>query len=58
MESVRKYPVTNYIKAEWKEYGIPGRQRARPFITKACNNARDRVISKIQEVYNQKVGGR
>lgn len=52
----RKYPVSNALKAIWKEYGIPGRQPPRPFITSACNKVRDSVMAKMQEVYNRKVG--
>lgn len=52
----RKYPVSNALKAIWKEYGIPGRQPPRPFITSACNKVRDRVMSRMQEIYNRKVG--
>lgn len=52
----RKYPVSNALKAIWKEYGVPGRQPPRPFIAKACNEARSDVMSKMQEVYNRKVG--
>lgn len=52
----RKYPVSNALKAIWKEYGIPGRQPPRPFIASACNKVRDRVMSRMQEIYNRKVG--
>lgn len=52
----RIYPVHNALKAIWKEYGIPGRQPPRPFITSACNKVRDSVMAKMQEVYNRKVG--
>ena len=52
----RKYPVSNALKAIWKEYGVPGRQPPRPFIAKACNDVRSDVMSKMQEVYNRKVG--
>lgn len=54
----RKYPVSNALKAIWKEYGIPGRQPPRPFIDHACNEARESVIAKMQEVYNRKVGSK
>lgn len=50
------YPVSNALKAIWKEYGIPGRQPPRPFIAAACNNAREKTMAKMQEVYNRKVG--
>ena len=52
----RKHPVSNALKAIWKEYGIPGRQPPRPFITSACNKVRDSVMEKMQKVYNRKVG--
>lgn len=51
----RKYPVSNAQKMAWKEYGVAGRQPARPFITNACNNARDAVMRKMQEVYERMV---
>ena len=52
----RTYPVSNALKAIWKEYGIPGKQPPRPFITSACNNVREKIMTKLQEVYNRKVG--
>lgn len=51
----RRYPVSNAQKMVWKEYGIAGRQSAKPFITNACNNARDAVMRKMQEVYERMV---
>ncbi len=52
----RKYPVSNALKAIWKEYGIPGRQPPKPFIASACNSVRGSVMAKMQEVFNRKVG--
>lgn len=52
----RTYPVSNALKAIWKEYGIAGKQPARPFITAACNAVKETIMSKMQEVYEQKVG--
>ncbi len=52
----RKYAVSNALKAIWKEYGIPGRQPPRPFLTRAANGARSEVIRRMQEIYNRKVG--
>lgn len=54
----RKYPVSNALKAIWKEYGIPGRQPPKPFLTSAANGAKAAVLQKIQEVYNRKVGAK
>ncbi len=53
-KSRRSYPVSNALKCIWKEYGRVG-QPARPFITNACNSARDAVMSKMQEVWERKV---
>lgn len=52
----RMHPVSNALKAIWKEYGIPGRQLPRPFITSACNKVSDSIMAKMQEAYNRKVG--
>ncbi|MEG2101437.1 MAG: HK97 gp10 family phage protein [Flavobacterium sp.] len=51
-----KEPVSNVLKAVWKEYGIPGKQAATPFLATATNNAIDKVMEKMQEVYSKKVG--
>lgn len=53
----RTYPVSNALKAIWLEYGIPGQQAPRPFLQSAINDAESRVLAKIQEVYDKKVGG-
>lgn len=52
----RKYPVSNALKLIWKEYGIAGQQAPKPFLTNACNSVRDTIMSKMQEVYEEKVG--
>ena len=54
----RKYKVSNALKAIWKEYGIPGRQAARPFITASINASKKEVLEHMQEVYNRKVGAK
>ena len=51
----RKYPVSNALKAIWKEYGIEGHQAPRPFITRATNQAKDAVYKTLQEVFDRKV---
>ena len=50
------YPVSNALKAIWKEYGIYGQQPPRPFITSAINSVRNDVLEKIQEAYNRRTG--
>lgn len=53
----RRYAVSNALKAVWKEYGVAGKQAPKPFITTATNSAKGNVMTKLQEVYNEKVGG-
>lgn len=48
-----KYKVSNALKAVWKEYGIAGKQPARPFIANATRNAEEAVVSKMQETYRR-----
>ena len=52
----RKKPVSNALKLIWKEYGVAGRQPARPFLTNACNAVRETVMEKMQQVYERKTG--
>ena len=53
----RKIPVSNVLKAIWLNYGRVG-QPARPFLTKAVNNAHQKVMEKMQQTYDQLMGGR
>lgn len=51
----KKYPVSNALKGVWMEYGInaPGHHQApRPFIEKAKNDAKEKALEKMQEVYD------
>lgn len=51
----RSYPVSNALKAIWKEYGIAGRQVATPFLARAHEEAEEAVLKTMQEVFNEKV---
>lgn len=51
----RKYNVSNALKMIWIEYGVSGRQPARPFLTRVVNKTRESVMKKMQEVYDRKV---
>lgn len=53
----RIHPVSNALKAIWKEYGIPGQQAPQPFIQTATNAVQAAVVEKMQEVYNRMVSG-
>lgn len=56
--SVRKYKVSNALKMIWIEYGVNGRQPARPFITRTVNEVRSASMQRMQEVYNRMAGVR
>ncbi|MBO5032166.1 MAG: HK97 gp10 family phage protein [Lachnospiraceae bacterium] len=53
----RTYPVSNALKAIWKEYGIAGRQPAKPFLAKATNDAGNEVLNVMQQTFDKKAGG-
>ena len=54
--SIRKYKVSNALKAIWIEYGVNGRQPARPFLTRTVNEVRSASMQRMQEVYNRMAG--
>lgn len=52
----KKYPVSNALKGIWMEHGInvPGHHQApRPFLEKATKDAQEKVLEKMQEVYDR-----
>lgn len=51
----RKYYVSNALKAIWLEYGRAG-QAARPWLATATKNSENKVLKKMQEIYDKKVG--
>ena len=56
-QKARKYKVSNALKLIWKEYGIVGKQSPQPFLSRSVNDAREKVLQKMQEVYNKRVKG-
>lgn len=56
-KSKRTYPVSNALKAIWREYGIAGKQPAHPFLAKAVNDAEAEALDIMQREFDQKVGG-
>lgn len=56
IKTSRSYPVSNALKAIWKEYGITGQhnQPAQPFIQKACNQVEAAVLDIFQNTFNKK----
>lgn len=55
-KKLREYPVSNALKMIWIEYGVNGRQPARPFLTRAVNRTRAAALKRMQEVYNEMAG--
>ncbi len=53
----RVYPVSNALKAIWKEYGIAGHQPPSPFLAKAVNDAEKETLDIIQRTFDRKAGG-
>lgn len=53
-KKVRRYNVSNALKAIWKEYGIPGKQAPSPFLGAATRKAEKQVLAKMQEIYERK----
>lgn len=54
INSLRTYPVSNALKAIWKEYGYKGRP-AQPFIVPARNAAENEVHRILQSAFDRKV---
>lgn len=57
-QKLRKYKVSNALKMIWIEYGVNGRQPARPFLTRTVNAVRKSTMDKMQETYNKMVGAK
>lgn len=51
----RSYSVSNALKAIWKEYGIPNRQPAQPFISTAVSQCESQIYERLQKAFEQKV---
>lgn len=51
----RNYAVSNALKAIWIEYGVNGRQQARPFMQRTVNMTESEALNKMQSVYERKI---
>lgn len=52
----RTYPVSNALKAIWKEYGIPGRQEAaHAFIFPTATQMESQIQDLLQKKYEEKL---
>ena len=53
-KSKRTYPVSNALKAIWKEYGIPGKQSAQPFISPTVLQTQNQIFDLMQKKFEEK----
>ena len=53
----RAYPVSNALKAIWLNYGN-AHQPARPWLTPAVNSCKDKILDKMQKIWDEKVGSK
>lgn len=53
-KSGRTYPVSNALKAIWKEYGIPGKQEKQPFISPTVTQTQNQVFDLMQKKFEEK----
>lgn len=53
-KSNRTYPVSNALKAIWKEYGIPNRQQAQPFIAPTVTQTQEQIYDLLQKRFEDK----
>lgn len=55
VKTTRKYKVSNALKAIWKEYGIPGRQEAQPFISKTVSQTESQIHTLMQKRFEERL---
>lgn len=48
--------VNNRAKLSYLEYGVDGKQEARPVLRKACNDVESEVLEKMQAAIERRVG--
>ncbi len=57
-KSSRKYPVSNGLKAVWLEYGVAGRQPAKPWREQAVRGCEGAALERMQKKYEELTGAR
>ena len=51
-KKVRRYPVSNALKAIWMEYGRTG-QQARPWLAPAVASCHDKILTRVQKIWEE-----
>ncbi len=52
---VKRYPVSNALKAIWLEYGRVG-QSPSPWLAPAVQNCKDKIMSEMQKIWEKETG--
>ena len=53
--TVKRYPVSNALKAIWLEYGRVG-QSPSPWLAPAVQNCKDKIMSEMQKIWEKETG--
>ncbi len=56
-KSIKRYPVSNALKAIWLEYGRVG-QAPSPWLAPAVQNSSNEILRKMQEIWEKEVGAK
>jgi len=56
-ERVKRYPVSNALKAIWLEYGRVG-QNPSPWLAPAVSNCSSEILRKMQDIWEKEVGAK
>lgn len=54
---VKRYPVSNALKAIWLEYGRVG-QAPSPWLAPAVQNCKSRIIEEMQKIWERETGAK
>lgn len=55
VKTSRQYAVSNALKAIWKEYGIPNKQPAHPFISTTVSQTESQVLDLLQRKFEETI---
>ncbi len=56
-DRVKRYPVSNALKAIWLEYGRVGQSPA-PWLAPAIQNCKSRILDEMQKIWERETGVR
>lgn len=56
-DRIKRYPVSNALKAIWLEYGRVGQSPA-PWLAPAIQNCKSRILDEMQKIWERETGAR